>query len=67
MSKPCATLQPPDLLEIHREVAALLSKHPAIQLVGIGRDDPDLPQYITINIRYKTPDFPRNDPLSRLR
>lgn len=54
MSHPDTAPEPPDLLEIHREIERLLAKSSAIQLVGIGRDDPDLPQYITINIRYNS-------------
>ena len=54
MSQPDTPPEPPDLLEIHREIERLLSNNPAMQLVGIGRNDPDLPQYITISVRYNS-------------
>jgi len=62
MNDPAHT--PPDILEIHKQIARLLSSNPSFQLIGLGRSDLDQPQYIAIEVRH-LPSVPaKNHPAS---
>lgn len=54
-----------DLVEVHQEIQRLLSANPDLEVVGLNRGNPQLPQYATIEIRIKSIPMPKPLPSAK--